>query len=198
MKEIITIYVLVDPLTLKVRYIGRTKCSLQKRLREHYCKSKKNAKNNHKANWINKLRTLEVKPIIRKLTIVEGWAESYIVEKCLINKYKERLLNHDDRGEGGINKIITKEQKVDISNGLKRYFELNRDNLSYCKKIYVYTANGEFYNEYPSIKNAARQIGFPYTAIHKYFRSVYKKPYRKLWQFSYTKVEKMQNFVNVN
>lgn len=194
MKNEIKIYVLVDPITIKIRYIGRTKCELKKRLREHVSKSKKKYDNTHKSNWIRTLLKVNKKPIIRLLTTINEWTESHQLERELISKYKDRLLNHDDRGEGCKNKIITKQQRKDISNGLKKYFSMNRDNLPYCKKIYVYNCDGSFLNEFPSIRNAARELKFPLTAIHKYFNSIHKIPYRKTWQFSYTKVELMHNY----
>ena len=36
----VKIYVLIDPVTYKIRYIGRTKCSLNTRLNGHLSKSK--------------------------------------------------------------------------------------------------------------------------------------------------------------
>jgi len=68
--EKVIIYVLIDPLTLKVRYIGRTKCSLEKRLGEHISKSKLEYNFTHKCNWIKSLLKQNLKPIIRKLCIV--------------------------------------------------------------------------------------------------------------------------------
>lgn len=192
--EKVKIYVLVDPITLKVRYIGRTKCDLKKRLREHISKSKKDYSNTHKSNWVKSLLKINSKPYIRLLCVVDGWKESHIIERKLINKYKDRLVNLEDRGEGGLNKNISIDSKNKISNSLKSYYEINRNNLSYCKKIYVYNYNGTFHSEYPSIKEAVRVLGFNYTKIHKFFNTQRKKPNKKGLQFSYEKVESMRNW----
>lgn len=196
MKIKVNIYVLIDPVTNKVRYIGRSRCDLKKRLREHISKSKKNYDNNHKSNWIRSLLKINSKPIIKCLTTVLGWSESYEVEKCLINKYKDKfnLVNSSDKGEGGLNREISLETKEKISNSLKKYYEKNRDNLSFCKKIYVYKRNGSFFNEYPSIKKAGKELGWKsYTIIHKLLKKSRLKPEKYDYQFSYVKVEKMPN-----
>jgi len=195
--RIVKIYVLIDPITLKVRYIGRTTSELKKRLREHLSKARKNRdKNTHLGNWIRKLLRMNSKPFIRKITIIIGWKESHVFEKKLINKYKDRLLNHDDRGEGGINKIISQEQRENISKTLKLYYAENRNNLSYCKKIYVYNKDGSFFNEFPSIKQAGRELGMKsYTLIHKLLKGSRKNPSKYNYQFSYEKVNSMKNLL---
>ena len=65
------IYTLVCPLENRVRYIGQTKSSLQKRLSQHIWESKKDKKRySHKDNWILKLSRLNLKPIISHIEII--------------------------------------------------------------------------------------------------------------------------------
>ena len=40
----VNIYCLYNPITSKIRYIGRTKSDLNKRLQQHICKAKNNEK----------------------------------------------------------------------------------------------------------------------------------------------------------
>jgi len=199
MKDIVTIYALVDPISLKIRYIGRTRSSLQKRLQQHVCKAKKNYDcNTHKGNWIRKLIKMNSKPFIRKLTTVIGWVESYEFEKALINKYKNRLTNHDDRGEGGINKVITQNQRDKISKSLSEYYS-NPENLHMNRKIYVYNYDGTFYKEFPSIEVAAKELGIFRSTIFKYLGGHIgkRRPWRIKLQFSYEKVESMRDWTKI-
>ena len=50
------IYALVDPITKDIRYIGQTCQDLKVRLNQHWRdRNQQKEKNQHKANWINKL-----------------------------------------------------------------------------------------------------------------------------------------------
>lgn len=73
----VVIYCLVCPITLKVRYIGRTTVSLPMRLSQHVFKAKHNRDNTHKSNWIRSLLKINSRPFIRTLCVVNGWDESY-------------------------------------------------------------------------------------------------------------------------
>lgn len=193
MKDQVTIYVLIDPITTKVRYIGRTRCDLKKRLREHLSKARNNYDNTHKSSWIRSLIKMNSKPFIRKLCIIQGWKKSHEFERSLINKYKDRLLNHDDRGEGGY-RVYTEEQKKSISKSLKKYFEQNKDNLSYCREVYAYNFDGSFYERYPSIKTAARLLGISVNKISRSCNGETRRPQIGKMQFNYNKVESMRDW----
>lgn len=194
MKEVI-IYGLVDPITLEVRYIGRTRCSLKKRLAEHISKAKYNCCKTHKGAWIRSLLKINSKPYIRKLTSVIGWKESHDLERSLINKYKDRLVNHDDRGEGGF-RIYTKEQRKNISETLKQYYKIHQ--IKTATPIFVYNYDGSFYKNYPSIAEASRDTGIYHGTISKHLCGISKIPNRIKMQFSYTKVDKMRDWTKKN
>lgn len=161
----VTIYCLVDPVSCKVRYIGRTtKKNIKHRLIEHITKSRyfscyyPNKKNTHKVNWINGLLKVGKEPKIRKLCEVKGWENSHEIERCLIKKHSliRDLTNSDDKGSGELNKVITDEQKQQISEKLKAHY-LNNVNAR-SKSIDVYDSDGNYLNTYNSANSFAKLI----------------------------------------
>lgn len=179
----VLIYCLICPLTLKVRYIGRTKVSLPMRLSQHVFKAKRNVDNTHKSNWIRSLLKINSKPFIRTLCVVDGWEESYKKERELINKYKHRLLNHNDRGEGN-NAPKSDAQKQKLSKIMRENYT-DKGKALHEKKVYVYDIHGKYICDYPSCKKAAADLGIYYKSISKVTCGVYKQ--MKGYQFSFEK-----------
>jgi len=170
----ITIYVLIDPISLKVRYIGRTRSSLKTRLCQHISKTKSHVKKRikltHKENWINKILKYNLKPIIRKLCVLEcTWKESHTFEQKLIHKHAEshNLVNSDDRGEGGINRIVSDETRAMISNTLKRGIQSGDIVVKTTKPVYVYDITGSFVKKYESNISAASDLNVTMSHIAK-------------------------------
>jgi hypothetical protein len=163
----VKIYCLYDPYTLKIRYIGRTKCSLEKRLREHISKSKNYLKNtsneqgSYKINWINSLLKIGLKPKIRLLTLVEGWEESHILEKELINKHlvKHNLVNGDDRGPGKLSKNISKKSEKERIEKIKDFFSKEENKKNFYNPMYAYNLDGSLYKKFESVKFAGEELG---------------------------------------
>lgn len=192
MKEIVKIYVLIDPITNRVRYIGRTKCSLPMRLSQHVFRAKNNKiKNNHKDNWIKSLLKLNSRPIIKLLTTVEGWSESHVFEQNLIKKHciKHNLVNNDDRGEGQFNKKLSQEYKDKISKTLKEGYSSGKIPHPKNKIVYYYNHNGEYCGEFKSIKEASEQLNIVYSNIKKCLRGTQK--HAKKYRFSFIKLNQM-------
>lgn len=153
----VKIYVLKHPETYEIRYIGRTKNSLNVRLNGHISKAKTNIRKTHKDNWILSLNT---KPIIELIDEVEGWSESYLREQQLISEYLKkdiRLVNLHDRGEGGLLRIISKKQRKKISKKIK---QLHREGKLNCgrKKITLFNLNGEKIKTFNSYKECANYL----------------------------------------
>lgn len=154
----VKIYVLKDPITNEIRYIGRTKNFLNKRLNGHLSKAKTNKNKSYKDNW---LLSLSSKPKIEQLATIIGWKESHIYEQNLIKEYLKKgynLTNLDDRGEGEVNKIISKEQKLKISKKVK---EMHDNNQLSCnrKAVDIYDLKGTFIISKRSYKEASEFIG---------------------------------------
>jgi group I intron endonuclease len=58
-----TIYKLIDPISNEIRYVGLTFNDLKQRLKSH-CSEKSSS---HKSNWINRLKSIGLKPIIESI-----------------------------------------------------------------------------------------------------------------------------------
>lgn len=120
------IYGLIDsryPST--IRYIGKTKMSLKKRLQAHIDESKKGQSFTYKTNWIRNLLSQNIKPII------------ILIEECSVTNWQERerywiskLDNLTNTTEGG--EVIGYTTEV----------------------VYKYNLYGKFLKEYSSIDEA--------------------------------------------
>lgn len=192
----VKIYVLIDPFTLKVRYIGRTrKDNLHNRLCEHLSKAKYHKKYgrkpSHRYNWINAILKQEARPYIRLLTTVNGWKYSHQVERCLIAKYSKsrNLVNKDDLGEGECYKVISQDQRNQISSTLKEGYLSGRIKSPTCKKTYAYNKQGEYLFEFDSAKEAAKNLNIDYVLLINQINGKAKQA--KGYRFSYTKMSKL-------
>lgn len=154
----VKIYCLYDPLSCKIRYIGRTRKPIEIRLIEHISKSRyyskyfPNRNPPHKVNWVNSLLNQNREPKIKLLTEIEGWSESYEFEINLIGKYKDKfdLLNAQDRGEGKESRITTKETRALISKTLKDKYERNEIKKK-VTPVYIFNDNGKLVHTEESI-----------------------------------------------
>jgi hypothetical protein len=188
MDKKVKIYVLIDPITLRVRYIGRTISDLKTRLCQHLSKAKANHDHNtHVGNWIRSLLKKNCKPYIRLLTTVNGWKESHDLERLLISKYQSRLVNHDDRGEGGLNKKTTDETKHKIRNTLKDYYKENL--IKTAEEVFVYDFSGKFLRSYKSQRQAAKDLNIYFQSISKCVVGI--KRHAKGYQFSKNRLDIM-------
>jgi hypothetical protein len=188
----IKIYCLYDPLECKIRYIGRTsKKVLEHRLIEHITKAKYFEKYHeekrlpYRVNWIKKLLSEGREPKIKLLYQIEGWKESHSFERCLINKYKEKknLVNLEDRGEGGKNRIVPAEDRAKISDSLKNYYKTNLNGKA--KAVNVFNLEGNYLKSYASTKKCSDDLKIPNSKVIACCNNVISK--YKDWIFSYNK-----------
>lgn len=187
----IKIYCLYDPLECKVKYVGRTsKKVLEHRLIEYITKAKYFEKYHegkrlpYRVNWIKKLLKEGREPKIKLLTKIEGWKESHDFERALINKWKDKrnLVNLEDRGEGGKNRIVTQEDKLKISNSLKKYYETGINAKS--KTVYVFNLEGVYVTSYQSTIKCGNDLKIPNSKVIACCNKKISK--YKDWIFSYT------------
>lgn len=156
----IFIYGLIDPETKQVRYIGRTR-SLKTRLKGHL--SKASRKITHRDCWIFSLKEKSTVPEMIVLEVLENytWQSSYDAERSWISFYIKtghNLTNHHDRGEGEVNRVISKEQRKKISEKVKKLHNLG---LLPCgrKAIDIYNLDGTFVTTVDSYTKAAEYVG---------------------------------------
>jgi hypothetical protein len=202
----VIIYALVDPITCKVRYIGRTSVGINARLSKHIHDAKYNKRKTHKEDWIRSLLKINCKPLIRRLTEIEGWEESYELEVSLIEKYKERLTNYYDKGIGYLRQC-REEDRLKISNTLKSKYAQGTIDKPVGKTIYVYNRDGSFYNEYVSISETCAKLGVGRTTIRRHINTYpftrtasdlnnKKKNLKGKYQFTTVKVERMHDYTS--
>lgn len=164
----VKIYVLIDPFTHKIRYIGRTKCSLNTRLNGHLSKSR--FKKTHKDCWIQSLLKKGVIPKIKTVKKMKGWNESYqyersLISRCLVHGFD--LVNLDDRGEGGVNKIVTQDQKNKISETLKKSYATGLISPTNQTPVSVFDLKGNFIKSFDSLRKCSLDLLIPYSSLEK-------------------------------
>lgn len=173
------IYSLIDPRTLKVRYIGITSQPLKWRLQNHIddCVSHPEA-NWHKTHWIVQLQKEGLRPIIRQLCSLPTREEAEALEAELIRKYKKshNLIN------------------ISLGNGQFTSKGQHSAQIINSKPVYVYNYKGEFIKSYPSALDCSNDLKIYYSCVIKCLAGIYK--YAKQMQFSYTKVDKMPDLTN--
>lgn len=94
-----SIYALTDPRTRAIRYVGVTRCTLQKRLGDHIRKSRCGEKT-HRATWIRSLLALNLKPEISLLETTESGIEREIFWIQAMRDAGHDLTNGTNGGEG--------------------------------------------------------------------------------------------------
>ena len=105
----VTIYTLTDPVTNKIRYVGKTTTDLDKRLRYHIYEINR-SKNKHKIYWFKQLINIGLKPIIEVIDIVDdsnwGFWEQYWISQ--IKTWGFDLINCLEGGNGYTSEDVKK------------------------------------------------------------------------------------------
>lgn len=144
------IYVLKDPDSKKIRYVGKTVQTLIARLGQHVYDAK--SKKTHKSYWIQKLISGGKLPIIEEIDSC-SWEESSALETFYIAKFKSEgydLINQTDGGEGTLGKIVTEETRKKQSDSLRKK----------TPKVYQYDLDGNLIKEWENAMMAAETLGF--------------------------------------
>ncbi len=132
----IYIYTLKDPITHAIKYIGKTKVSLNKRLKGHIdeCLLKTKPRKSYKINWIKNLLKQNLKPIIEELDTIESedweWLEQYWISQ--FKNWGFKLTNMTDGGEGNKNQIFSEETNIKRSKALLgiKFSQERKNNIS--------------------------------------------------------------------
>jgi len=162
----VKIYGLVCPLSKEIRYVGKTKWSLKRRLKEHI---RENKSKTHKQKWINNLKSKELFPTIVLIENVNDvdWIEK---EKFYIKLFKEKgfkLTNIAEGGEGGGSKGYkhSEEWKAKASERMLIRMKNNPFDSDYYSKLngrkrkkVVRTDKYGNKKKYDSIVDAAKEL----------------------------------------
>ena len=136
MKPWVFIYLLVDPRTFEIRYVGKTH-NLRERLYVHMS----NARRGNKAyvyNWIRLLTREDLSPMMFVVEVI--WGDWRQAEKRWIKSLREqgcRLTNQTDGGEGAFGRahsIETKRKIGEKSKGRVRSSEALKKCSESCKR----------------------------------------------------------------
>lgn len=166
----VNIYSLSVPDTLEIKYIGRTKNSLKKRLSGHIASAKKKVFKTRKDNWLLNLLKENKKPIISLLTIIEGWEESYLYEQNLIKEYLDKgyvLYNLKDLGVG--HTLPCREDvKLKISETVKKLHRegLYKDTIIKVP-VTIYDLDGNNVQTFKSITDCAKFLNISLKHLEK-------------------------------
>lgn len=109
------IYVLKDPTTLEVRYVGVTCTSILRRLHQHMYDAR--GRGTHKRNWLNTLRENNLRPIVE--TIEECSYMNYQEREVYWISYYDNLTNTDKGGNG----VVTNRSSDSIKRSSEAKFQ---------------------------------------------------------------------------
>ena len=150
------IYVLCDPDTEEIRYVGRTINKLSVRLNCHCCIN--GIRKNHNywcKNWVVSLLHNNKRPLIKVIDIVDinNWQEN---EKYYINLYKGKNYNLTNFAEGGLGNTRSNAKKwSDIQKRNKKECLLKRNNsitlINLEEDIIIYNSNFLYISEYLNV-----------------------------------------------
>lgn len=167
--KIVRIYVLKDPRTGEVRYVGKTIKKLIHRLSDH-CSATKET--NRKCNWIRSLLKIGLKPIIEEIEIcfMSNWAKR---EAYWIQYYKGigcQLTNSTNGGEGTFGWRHSEESKLKMRGKRKPLSKQTRLNMSLAH-IGRGRKKGFRHSEESKIKMSIARKGKKQTKEHTFNRA---------------------------
>lgn len=139
-----TVYVLIDPRTFVVRYVGVTKCSLRQRLANHLRPSTGNSKKTRA--WLSELKSLSLAPIIVGVFNGDMGVASELERTLIANQFTELFQKH--RG-GGLSPTVSAETRAVLVRAAKK-----RDN-SYLR-VRITCSSGVSFG---SVKEASKFYG---------------------------------------
>ena len=139
MKKPIHFYVLKDPISLDVKYVGRS-VQPKKRYQQHIYSGRKHGHKNQKAAWICSLLDKELKPIMEIIETLYEYENKEIIkdrEMELIAEYRKTcdLKNSRDLVDNGYEfseKTRERMSKAQMGNTNKKGTKVSPDG---CKKI---------------------------------------------------------------
>lgn len=144
------IYILIDPRTNLVKYVGKTN-NIRQRYMAHLNRARKHQI--HKKNWIEQLKKEKLKPIIEIIDVVpiDNWIfwETYWISQ--MKTWGFDLINYTNGGEGctfgnqtsfkkgdggkkvvGYNSQCEKKYEFNCASDASKFFKVNRSTIAGC------------------------------------------------------------------
>jgi hypothetical protein len=131
----VKIYILRDPITNQIRYVGKTIGTLKQRLSNHLSSARSGRYNNYTTNWLKSLINKDLNPkieLVEESIDLESWEN---LEKTWIGIFKNIGCNLTNSTEGGIgnqNQYFSKDSQIKKSNSLKA--KIRTGEISYKEK----------------------------------------------------------------
>ena len=156
------IYSLKDPRNDKIKYIGQTKFSLNKRFDEHLrnCKYGR-TKNQNIYKWINSLLEINILPIIELIEEI-NFKLLDEREKYWISFYGDDLKNMTSGGK----REFSESHKKKIGNACRgeKHYNYGKNAIN-RNEIIMFTIDGQFIKHFSSIKNASLNTNISISSI---------------------------------
>lgn len=169
------IYVLKEPDSLDIRYVGKTVNSLLSRLGSHISDAKNQNINNHRVNWLRKLINGGKLPVIEEIDKCP-WNESQGLETYYISYYKNLGCNLVNETEGGEGTLGNKQSQETVQ---KRKDSLRKE----LPKVYQYDLTGKLIKEWDNAPLAAETLGLKSSGITRCLRGDRYKYKNYIWKY---------------
>lgn len=153
----VKIYTLSHPVTNEIRYVGKTKFSLNDRL----CKHLITKENNHRSKWIHSLTKIGLKPKIEILEEVleSNWQQTEQYWIAQLRAWNFNLVNLTNGGESGIISERCRKACIKANTGLKHSDSLIEKRISKISKpVIAFNTITEEKFEYNSASEASRKL----------------------------------------
>lgn len=182
---IVRIYLLLDPRTEEIRYVGKTKFSLEKRLKDHLAFIKY-SNQTRVYQWIKSLLKLGLKPkiVLIELATDENWEEAETRWIKYIRSVKgKRLTNHAAGGAGVLGYECTEKDKEKMRKGHAKRGPMSPERKAEIAKKISETQKGRKKTPEQNEKNRRSHIGIPLSVEgrRKVSRAVKKRWQDKEW-----------------
>ncbi len=151
----VNIYSLSDPETGKIRYVGKTLNSLEKRLRDHIYFSKRN--DFYSSRWVRSLLRKNLRPVIN------------LIEICDENNWEDRERHWIREMGKTCNLTNTLEGGADLSEEHKKKLCILRQNYfkSVRKPVCQYDWQGKFVKTWEGHTVAAKELGIDPSSLRR-------------------------------
>lgn len=190
------IYILIDPNTNRIRYVGMTKLSLKHRLSLHL---KEKLKITHKSHWIQSLKSKNQKPIIVQIDCSNNIEElskkeifwikyyldrkenltNYIIDfsprpyKSFLDKTAKKVIQYDLEGNKIAEFDSANQAACDLGecNQNGAIYNICNGNKNYTWKGFIFRFEGDSFNKFKIVKKGEHKC----PNYHKEYLSVKAK-----------------------